>query len=180
MGNHPRFSSFWRYHNNIPASIYLCKVSNGNTKTMNEICSKLTVKTLERHQWRRSSVANVTLNTFSGVSIANFGQINAGWDNFQYFHLNSLKASCEGMLKWSVSYWLHISNAVIKMYFIECLFWKRQIHWKAPMIEAHFCQVKSLYLQYYLKRTLSQEFLCELCKIHVFSQRDYRNRTSVN
>ena len=62
---------------------------------MNEICSKLTVKKLQRHQWRRSSVANVTLNTFSGVSIANFGQINAGWDNFQYFHLNSLKASCE-------------------------------------------------------------------------------------
>ena len=33
----------------IPAGIYLFKVRNGNTRTMCEICSKVTIKT-ERHQ----------------------------------------------------------------------------------------------------------------------------------
>ena len=44
-----------------PTSIYLFKVSNGNTRTMCEICSKLTIKTPER----------VT------VSIVDFEQVNA-------------------------------------------------------------------------------------------------------
>ena len=39
-----------------PAGIYLLKVSNRNTKTRFEICSKLTIKTPERRQWRRSGV----------------------------------------------------------------------------------------------------------------------------
>ena len=30
------------------------KVNHGNTRTMCEICSKLTIKTSERHQWRSS------------------------------------------------------------------------------------------------------------------------------
>ena len=34
-------------------SIYLFKVNNRNTKKGCEICSKLTIKTLERRQWRR-------------------------------------------------------------------------------------------------------------------------------
>ena len=37
------------------AGIYFMKVSNGNTKTLSEICSKLTVKSAERH-WNRSGV----------------------------------------------------------------------------------------------------------------------------
>ena len=36
--------------------IYLFKVSNGKTRTMYEICSKLTIKTLEWCHWRRSHV----------------------------------------------------------------------------------------------------------------------------
>ena len=32
----------------IPANIYLFKVNNGNTKTINEICLKLIIKTPER------------------------------------------------------------------------------------------------------------------------------------
>ena len=39
-----------------PAGIYLLKVSNRNTKTRFEICSKLTIKTPERRQWRCSGV----------------------------------------------------------------------------------------------------------------------------
>ena len=49
----------------IPAGIYLLKVNNGNTRTRCEICSKLTIKTPERRQWRRS-----------GVFIVNFEHIS--------------------------------------------------------------------------------------------------------
>ena len=34
-----------------PAGIYLFKINNENTRTMCEICSKLTIKTPERRQW---------------------------------------------------------------------------------------------------------------------------------
>ena len=40
----------------IPASIYMLKVNNKNTRTRYEICSKLTIKTPERHHWRLSVV----------------------------------------------------------------------------------------------------------------------------
>ena len=47
-----------------PASNYMFKVNNRNTRTRCEICSKLTLKTVERRHWRRS-----------GVFIVNFEQI---------------------------------------------------------------------------------------------------------
>ena len=39
-----------------PASIYLLKIYNGNTKIRCKICSKLTIKTPERRRWHRSGV----------------------------------------------------------------------------------------------------------------------------
>ena len=45
--------------------IYLLKVSNRNTRTRCKICSKLTIKTSERHHWR-----------CSGVFIVNFEHIS--------------------------------------------------------------------------------------------------------
>ena len=39
-----------------PAGNYLLKVNNKNTITKLEICSKLTMSTSERHQWRRCGV----------------------------------------------------------------------------------------------------------------------------
>ena len=51
-----------------PAGIYLLKVNNRNTRTRCEICSKLTIKTPERRQWRRS-----------GVSIFDFEHVISGW-----------------------------------------------------------------------------------------------------
>ena len=39
-----------------PAGIYLLKVNKRNTRTMCKVCSKLTIKTLEQRQWRRSGV----------------------------------------------------------------------------------------------------------------------------
>ena len=38
----------------IPAGIYLFKVNNRNTRTRCEICSKLTINTPERRQWRKN------------------------------------------------------------------------------------------------------------------------------
>ena len=39
-----------------PASIYLLKVNNRNTRTRCDICSKLTIKTPEPYYWPRSGV----------------------------------------------------------------------------------------------------------------------------
>ena len=50
--------------------IYLLKVNNRNTRTRCEICSKLTIKTPERRQWRRSGWRR------SGVFIVNFEHIS--------------------------------------------------------------------------------------------------------
>ena len=49
----------------FPAGNYMFKVNNRNTRTRCEICSKLTIKTPERRQWRRS-----------GVFIVNFEHIS--------------------------------------------------------------------------------------------------------
>ena len=51
----------WYYRNKlfffiILPSIYLLKVNNKNTRARSEICSKLTIKTPDRLQWRRSGV----------------------------------------------------------------------------------------------------------------------------
>ena len=43
-----------------PANINLIKVNNGNTRKRREICSKLSIKTSERRQRRRSAVFSVT------------------------------------------------------------------------------------------------------------------------
>ena len=40
----------------IPAGNYMFKANNRNTRTKCEICSKLTIKIAERHQWRRSGI----------------------------------------------------------------------------------------------------------------------------
>lgn len=42
-----------------PTSIYLFKVCNGNIKKIREICSYLTIKTLQLLHWHRSSVFTV-------------------------------------------------------------------------------------------------------------------------
>ena len=54
-------STIWPY----PAGSYMFKVSNRNTRAKCEICSKLTIKTPERHHW-----------CCSGVFIVNFEHIS--------------------------------------------------------------------------------------------------------
>ena len=62
------------------------KVINRNTRTRCEICSKLTVKTQERHQWRRSGVFIVKFEHIShrvpSVANVNFKKVNACWKGF--------------------------------------------------------------------------------------------------
>ena len=50
--------------------------NNRNTKIRCEICSKLTIKILERLHWRHYFEHNFT--TYSSASIANFKEVNAG------------------------------------------------------------------------------------------------------
>ena len=51
-----------------PVSIYLFKGNNRNTRTRCEICSKLTVKTTERHL--------AFFTPYSSVFLVNFEQVN--------------------------------------------------------------------------------------------------------
>ena len=48
-----------------PAGNYMFKVNNRNTRGRCEICSKLTIKTPERHNWRRSGVCIVNFEHIS-------------------------------------------------------------------------------------------------------------------
>ena len=75
-----------------PANIYLFKVINRNARKRCEICSKLTIKTPERRQWRRSSIfinfEHIT-HLLLSVSIVDFEQVNASsvsshWNIFLY------------------------------------------------------------------------------------------------
>ena len=73
----------------IPVDNYMLKASNRNTKTRCEICSKLTIKTPERHQNDAIGIVLVslllTLNIFhisSSVSIVNFEQVNVHCDPY--------------------------------------------------------------------------------------------------
>ena len=65
------------------------KVNNRNTRTRCEICSKLTIKTPERRQWRCSGVF---LATFSSVSTVDFEKVNVDW-------VNSISVSPENIRK---------------------------------------------------------------------------------
>ena len=47
------------------AGIYLLKVNNRNTRTKCKICSKLTIKAPERHQWRKVGLGE--LRQFSPI-----------------------------------------------------------------------------------------------------------------
>ena len=62
-----------------------------NTRTRCEICSKLTIKTPERRQWRRSGVFIVNFEHISHlvlVFLYNFEHLIAGWVVLQsyYYH----------------------------------------------------------------------------------------------
>ena len=51
------------------AGNYIFKVNNKNTRTRSEICSKLTINTPERCQWRHSSVLIVNFKHISHLAL---------------------------------------------------------------------------------------------------------------
>ena len=59
------FMVLWSWASVYSAGIYLLKVSNRNTRTRCEICSKLKIKTPERRQWLRSGVFCVNFEHIS-------------------------------------------------------------------------------------------------------------------
>ena len=78
----------------IPAGNYKFKVNSGNTRARCEICSKLTIKTLERRYCCCSGVFIVSFEHISHlvlVSIVNFEQVNAGWGTRRIHQLNFLR-----------------------------------------------------------------------------------------
>lgn len=67
-----------------PACVHLLKVNSGNTRSMFEIYSKLTVKTTEWRYLRRSSVFIPNFEQISGTVLYSFidsKQVNAGLEN---------------------------------------------------------------------------------------------------
>ena len=73
----------------LPARNYLFKVTNWSTKIRCENCSRLRMKTLERCQWRRSSVSIVNCEHISKFAlIVYFEQANVSW-----VHIEKIK--CE-------------------------------------------------------------------------------------
>ena len=91
---------FKTIHTRDHIHIYLLKVNNRNTKSRSEICSKLTIKTPERHQCTNNVVLVsllLTLNilyTCSDIFIVNFENVIAGWrlspKFFKYFEKSFL------------------------------------------------------------------------------------------
>ena len=57
----------------LPGNMWLFKVRNRNTRKRCEIYSKLTIKTPERRQWRRSGTFIVD---FFIISIVDFEQVS--------------------------------------------------------------------------------------------------------
>ena len=56
-------------NNSYTAGIYMFKVNNRNTRKRCEICSKLTIKTPYRRQWRRSAIFIVNFEHISHLAL---------------------------------------------------------------------------------------------------------------
>ena len=80
----------------LSANIYLFIVNNRNIRKRCEICSKLTMKTLERRHWHHRTY----FTPFSNVSTVEFEQVNVNWVGI----VNFLQVSChvsENDMKWN-------------------------------------------------------------------------------
>ena len=68
----------------FPTRNYLFNVSNWNTRIRCEKCSRLRMKTLERCQWRRSSVYIINCEHISNfLIIIGFEQVKICWGNIE-------------------------------------------------------------------------------------------------
>ena len=127
---------------NYPAGIYLFKVDSRNTRTMCEVCSKLTIKTPERRHWRRS-----------GVFIVNFEQIShivliyllltlnnlADWQMLSNATIQLIYGAAQftgfytmGMLIWNMWTLLFFSSGkffLLRIFFSRIILWWKKIHY---------------------------------------------------
>ena len=78
--------SFLKYAQVDPVGIYLFKVSNINTITRCEICSKLTIKTSERRHWRELAFKKFSI-FYNNIFIEN-GTLNFNFFFFFFFSGN--------------------------------------------------------------------------------------------
>ena len=94
---------FWQKICDSPASIYLLKVSNRNTRTMYGICSELTM-TPEQGYWHCYSAFFCQLwahfTNGSSVSNVNFEQLNADWKSIFYFKALTIFFICNLAVPW--------------------------------------------------------------------------------
>ena len=98
------FRSFWSFlytymsGGPFPASIYLIKVSNENTKTGCEICSKLTIKAVKQWQWCHSGFFVfcylwTIFTQCSNIFIVEFEQADDNWVICSCITLGTISAS---------------------------------------------------------------------------------------
>ena len=88
---------------NYQTSIYLCKVSSGNTGRMCEIGSKLTIKTPQRRQWHHYGVFNVNFEPNSLIVLVFSLLILYKLMLAEYFHVNTW---IDGFCKFSFGLWV--------------------------------------------------------------------------
>ena len=99
----------FRKHDSIyPTNIYLFIFDNRNTRKKCEIRSKLTIKTPERRQWRRS-----------GVLIFDFEHISQFFVMFLMEHIVSIVSI---LLKHIVTYWIYFLIVSIFSNFLFLIF----------------------------------------------------------
>ena len=65
ISNFEQILDFFFYFTPIAAGIYLLEVNNKNPRARCEICSKLTIKIPEQHQWRGSGIFFVNFEHIS-------------------------------------------------------------------------------------------------------------------
>ena len=127
--------------------IYLFKFNNRNTLTMCEICSNLTIKTAEWHQWRRCD-----------VFIANFEQISRivlvfhCWLWTRKWPLEVSRKRCFNMKQElslpNVNYNLHLNGKTVSLnkvfvgqffqYYSVKWYFKSKAHWKLVALSSIF------------------------------------------
>ena len=111
------------------AGIYLFKVNNGNTKTFCEICSKLTIETLERCLGRPSSVFIVNFKHSIPFLVFPwlFKQVNTSWV-FSY----QFKVISKG--SWS---FLECLTIVVQQYYLS----KKDWYWLLVKVSLIFFEI---------------------------------------
>ena len=99
----------------IPASICLLKNNNRHTRTSSEICSRLTIKTLEQCQWRCSGVFNVNFEHISQLVLV------------------FLLLTCMHFFAWTAVYFIFFS--VCHIFFFDKTWKSKNMSWYANFLQ---------------------------------------------